>query len=242
MNMDDWWWLEAAMLRMLVGSGAESRAAVAILAELPSPVRRVEIAVALQKLEILSASAGMKLSPIAVQASLRFLVRQLANLKMGIPMNSETQTASNLAKKALQRFAHFLTAQNPDNPEEVFTGEKAYEVIATQARAALDKKTEITPATFTNLQIFHWCAGPELEHPAAELIKAIAEKQPASKKAKVGAGSASTEGGSTSSGAPADAKTKEAEEKRMQARLVLCLISDDRLLARLAASPSRLTV
>ena len=102
--LDDHWILEASVLKLLSGAGAEARAALNILAELPREDRSVPLATAVAKLEAMSASQMMKMSPTGVQASLRYIVRLLGNLAMGLTIDEKPDTCSSLVRKAICQF------------------------------------------------------------------------------------------------------------------------------------------
>ena len=120
--LDDYWPIDLALLRMLCGSSAEQRASGKILSQLPSAEREVDMKQSLQQLEVMAASAGMRLSPVGLQASLRFIVKNLAALAQGITLSQKLDSCSALVKKALGRFAFFLAVPNPDKEGDKLMG------------------------------------------------------------------------------------------------------------------------
>ena len=103
--LDDHWNIESSLLRALCGSSAETRAGTAVLQELPSQDRRVTPSAALARLEALEASSAMLLTPTGVQASVRFIVKHLQNLVLGVTLSESLDSCSSLVKKALSQLA-----------------------------------------------------------------------------------------------------------------------------------------
>ena len=214
-NMEEFWHLEAAILRDLCGTGAEARASVSILQCLPTADRHIEMAQSLQRLEALSASPAMRLSPTGVQVGLRYIVSQLSSMQMGVAMNADPDTTSSLVKKALQHFGFFLIVQVKEEGKKapkVLKGEAAYSALVTQAGEDWTAKTEISPTVFDQLQLYFWLCGPGLEAAAKQLIKEIAASESqAKKKAKTGGGVASVGGSSSSKSGAAGKEGKKTD-------------------------------
>ena len=216
-NMEDHWSLEQALLRLLVGSGAESRASCSILACLPGAEVEFTMQASLQRLELLAAKPAMKLSPPAVQAGMRFIIAQLKSLDMGVVMDMSPDSTSALVRKSMQQFAFFLSVEAPgEEGEEAVTlkGESAYEFLLKKLKDALGSNADIDPELYEKLQLYFWLAGP-LEAEAAALLKCIATAESQSKKRKKGDGPAA--GGASDKSSSSTSKPSAALTKKIQA-------------------------
>ena len=171
--LDETWSLENALLRSLCGSTAEARVSTKILMGLPTRDREAKLEVACQRLEVMASSAALKLSPTGVQAGLRFIIKNLQALRMGITLSEKLDSCSALVKKALGMFAHFLRCQNPTEPLEVLSGEDAYAVILTEVEQAHQDSREIPTEKIEELQLYIWLAPPGKFDAVAALIKEL---------------------------------------------------------------------
>ena len=179
--MDPQWFVEAGLLRLLCGSSAESRASASILVCLPSADVHVSVPAALAALEVLNVSQSMKLSPPGPQAGLRYIIKTLSSLSMGITLTEDLKACSKLVRQALQRFQFFLVFTN--EKKEELKGEAAFEALLKFVSDCVGKKHEVTDEHFADLQTFAWLAPAGQEERVGKVLKAIAENQP-KKKAK----------------------------------------------------------
>ena len=109
--MNGWWNFEHALLLSLCGATAESRASATILAELPTAERRRSIFEAKGALEFLQASEGFKFSPVNCQAGLKFVLKLLDTLHLGIPNEIVVEEVSSLARDCIASFQYFLSRE-----------------------------------------------------------------------------------------------------------------------------------
>ena len=201
-SVDSYWEVEASLLRSLCGSSADTRAGIAVLAELPTAERRVTPAVALQRLQALESSAAMTLTPTGVQASVRFIIRHLENLNLGVTLAAQLDTCSSLVKRALQQFAFFLVVPVPGcKAKTILAGAAAFVVLHDLIADCLKKGHEVATSDLEKFQTYAWLAAPGSEDAVAEMVKKIVEAQGGSKKPKISAAAASV-GGASSSTAP----------------------------------------
>ena len=209
--LDEHWGLEAALLKLLCGATAESRASSTIMLALPSKDRDMEIAVALSVLEGHASSAAMKLSPPGVQASLKFIVTHLTNLNLGISMGVDLASCSKLARGALQQFEFFCVVDiGCCGAEKKLKGKEAYRRCFEHLLATLESGP-VAQELFELLELYQWLAPPDRVAEVTELLKKLKSAAgPAKKKPRT----AKTHyGGSSSSTAAADPSKGKAKEK-----------------------------
>ena len=215
--LDDFWCIEQALLRMLCGSTAEARCSAKILGELPSASRDVDMATSLQRLETMSASAAMRFSPTGVQASLRFILKNLNSLQQGITLSQKLDSCSALVKKALNTFAHFLVMPSPDKKGDTLKGEVAYAWLWKHLQEAKDKAAPIAGLEVEALQTFLWLAAPGTSEQISTFLKNHAEASSKAGKAVKKPLVASAGGSSSStSAAPAAKKANTSKENAMR--------------------------
>ena len=179
-NMDEWWALEAGLLKSLCGATAETRACISILAELPSEDKHVDLKVSLARLEALSQSEAMKLSPTGIHAALRYINKALAQLVQGVCLAETLDACTPIVRKALNRFQFFL--KFVDHEDTTLLGESAYKAVWQHLERVVGEKKEVKQELFDKLQTYQWLAPGESATQVAELIKTIREGDQASKK------------------------------------------------------------
>ena len=211
--LDDHWAMEAALLKMLCGATAESRAGLQMMVQLPSADRDVSILTALAALEVLSASPAMKLSPEGVQASLKFVLTHLGNLHLGISMEVDIRACSKLARGALEAFAFFCCLPEGNlGAKKKVKGRAAYEIVFTHSQKLAAEEQVVSPECFDTLTLFRWLAPTDREAEVAELIKLLSDRQigeAAPKRARKAGAAASAASSSKDGSASSAGKAKQ---------------------------------
>ena len=208
--IDEQWPLESALLKMLCGATADSRASSQIMLALPSPDRDTSVAQALSVLEGHAASQAMKLSPAGVQASLKFIVTHLGNLNMGIPLHIDLASCSKLARGALAAFEFFCVLPVPEcGVKEQMKGREAYEKCFEHTLKTAETKEPVHAEALDMLELYRWLSPPDREAEVTELIAKLQKiREGEGAQAKRVRKTPVQEGGASSSSAPA-AKAKD---------------------------------
>ena len=200
---DDWWALEQALLHSLCGASAETRASTKILLELPTAERHITLQQSLQRLEAMEGGQAIKMSPAGVSAALRFIVKNIGQLQLGIGL-TDMKTCSALARRALQNFQFFLVCPDPKKKGSVLKGEAAYALMWSDVQKATAAAAEQDGQVLEDLETYRWLAAPGSEVAIADFLVAYAKKQESkggAKKAKGGGSSASGAASSSKDGA-----------------------------------------
>ena len=160
----------------------------------------------LAALEALALSSAMKLSPLGVQASLRYLCRSLSNLHAGCALDEKTDQVSGMVRRALGRFQYFMEWPCPTKKGSVLRGDVAYEACFGVLSQDKLKGNPLDHAALEQLQLFLWLAGAN-QAAVCELLKdSAAEIAKGSKKQKVAAKSSSSSAAASSSSAAGSSK------------------------------------
>ena len=149
------------------------RAAASIMAELPTVGRSVTLALAAQRLEAMSSGPAFKLSPLSVQASLRYICRVANALLLGVSMDERPETTSTLVRQALAQFAFFMEVEVEATEEEAaktVRGPQAYALLFKRASQNHVDKKSIAAHDFERLMLFKNLVSPE---DAADLLELI---------------------------------------------------------------------
>ena len=105
---DEYWHIEDSLFQGLAGATAEQRASAMVTSLLPTPGSGLGMKEVLGKLQTLSASAAMNMSPLHVQASLSYIVKVLTNLTLGLPLTVNCEEITQMAQMALKQLWQFL--------------------------------------------------------------------------------------------------------------------------------------
>ena len=209
--IDEQWPIESAMLKMLCGATADSRASSQIMLALPSADRDTSVAQALSVLEGHAASQAMKLSPAGIQASLKFIVTHLGNLNMGIPLNIDLASCSKLASGALAAFEFFCVLPIGEcGVKGQMKGREAYKKCFEHTQKVADTKEPVKQEMIDMLELYRWLSPPDREAEVTELITKLQKAReaggaPAKKVRKTPV----QEGGASSSSSAPAAKAKD---------------------------------
>ena len=218
--LDSFWGICDQVILLLVGQGAESRAAATIMGKLPAKDRRVEISVAKHSLEQMANAKAFTMSPAAVQAGLKHVSQHLEVLSQGLPVSVELDKISRLARDCLGTFKYFLVVE--DTKSKVLVGDDAFEYLLKTCIEAKEKGAEMPSESAKLIMQYQWMALASQTADVATVLEAAQKSEvQATKKMRTGAkGSASsstTGASSSSSGGAAASRKLEKEHARREA-------------------------
>ena len=218
--MDDWWAIEDSLLASLVGTTAEARAGAVIMAMLPDEDKELQDKKAvLTRLQTLQSSQQMTMSPISVQASLKYVVKTLSSMVLGIPLLVNTDEITRMAADCVGTFEFFLQRDILDEKEEqpdVISGETCFRHILTCAKLTLDAEKPVPEDDCADLALFRWLCPAEMEPILIEVLARLQSGVPKAKKAK--AASAAAAAVSVSGAASSASGSKKKETNKQKAR------------------------
>ena len=154
----------------------------------------------------------MQLSPLNVQAGLRFLIKSLGNLNLGVQLEENAEALSGLVRSGIQLFKFFCEAEKPGTKTDLIRGDEAYAAIWTKVAADKNAGAPISPAQLEQLQTYLWLAA---EHHAeiVDFLKTHATEVASAHKKKGGGSKATAAAGSTSASSSSAGKNAPAEDK-----------------------------
>ena len=211
--MDPEWPLESAILKMLCGATAESRAYAHIFLALPSLDRDITVEASLGALEALCAAPAMKLSPVGVQASLRFVATHLSNMHLGLSLDVKFDVRSKLARGALQAFQFFcVLLEKQCGAPKTLKGQEAYQQMFEYALKMRQGGNPLEEELVDKLVLYRWLAPADREAEVQEFVAAVEKElrdsENPKKKQKASAPASSSAGPAESSNS-AKQKAKE---------------------------------
>ena len=169
--LDNTFKIELALISMVSGEEAVTRASSKILAMLPDTDKIVDPKACLTALEKMQSDEATKLSPVHVQQSLKHVIELMSQMATETSLNKDLAQKSPLLQSVWTRMAFFLRFQVGG---KAFAGYEAMKMVVTEAETKHEaKKLTMSDIEYKHLDKFSWMIPADQITKCSDIKKAV---------------------------------------------------------------------